>query len=338
VPHVRAVLETEPVLSSGDAADDVAIWIHPDNPLHSVIVATDKDRGLVVYDLAGEALQHLAMGEINNVDLRAGFPLGEERITLIAGSNRTDETVVVLTIDPATRRLSVLNTVPIRVSLEDAYGLCMYHSAKSDRFYIFVTSTGTGAVEQWELFDAGDKVGARRVRTFTVGSDVEGCVADDAHATLYVSEETRGIWRYGAEPSDSDARILIDEIGDEGHLKADLEGLAIYQGPSGASYLVASNQGNSEFAVYDRSHDYAYVGSFKVAGGAAVDAVTMTDGIDLTPVSLGPSFPMGVLIVQDHRNTHPTANQNFKLVSWADIASALGLPDAPPSATPAKAS
>lgn len=327
VPQVQAVLETEPVLSAGDAADDVAIWIHPDNSLRSVIVGTDKDRGLVTYDLSGEALQHITMGEINNVDLRDGFPLGGERITLIAGSNRTDETVVVLTIDPVTRLLRVLTAVPIRVSLEDAYGLCMYHSAKTDRFYIFVTSTGTGEVEQWELFDAAGMVGARRVRTFTVGSDVEGCVVDDVHAVLYISEESRGIWGYGAEPSDGDARIQIAEIGDRGNLKADLEGLAIYRGPSGASYLVASNQGNSEFAVYDCANDYAYMGSFSIGGGAAVDGVTVTDGIDLTHVSLGPSFPEGMLIVQDHRNTDPTANQNFKLVSWADVARALDLPD-----------
>ena len=145
VPQVRAVLETEPVLSPGDAADDVAIWIDPSNPLRSMIVATDKDRGLVTYDLSGNALQHLAMGEINNVDLRDGFSLGGERITLIAGSNRTNKTVVVLTIDPVTRLLRVLNSVPIRVSLEDAYGLCMYHSPKAIA-YIFVTSTGNGAV------------------------------------------------------------------------------------------------------------------------------------------------------------------------------------------------
>ncbi len=333
VPQVRAVLETEPVLSPGDAADDVAIWIDPSNPLRSMIVATDKDRGLVTYDLSGNALQHLAMGEINNVDLRDGFSLGGERITLIAGSNRTDKTVVVLTIDPVTRLLRVLNSVPIRVSLEDAYGLCMYHSPKSDRFYIFVTSTGNGAVEQWEMFDDAGKVGARQVRSFIVGSDAEGCVADDQSATLYVSEEMRGIWRYGAEPSDGDARMLIDHIGGENPLKADLEGLAIYQGASGASYLVASNQGNSEFVVYDRANGYAYVGSFKIGGGATVDAVTLTDGIDLTHVSLGPTFPQGVLIVQDHRNTNPIANQNFKLVSWADVARALDLPDASATAT-----
>lgn len=329
IREVRAVAETEPVLSSGDAADDAAIWIHPNDPAKSVIVATDKDRGLVTYDLAGEALQHLRLGEINNVDLRYDFPLGDERIPLIASSNRTDNSIILLTLDPITRRLRLLPSAPISVHLEDAYGLCMYRSSRNDRFYVFVTSTGAGEVAQWELFDDSGLVGARRVRSFAVGSDVEGCVADDQRAILYLSEEARGIWRYGAEPSDGDARILIDMIGGKGPLKADLEGVALYPEDDDPGYLVASNQGQSEFAVYDRANNYAYVGSIIVTGKASADPVTMTDGIDLTPVNLGPAFPKGMLIVQDHQNTHPTANQNFKLVSWADVMRALDLPGAP---------
>ena len=329
IREVRAVVETEPVLSSGDAADDAAIWIHPNDPAQSVIVATDKDRGLVIYDLAGAALQHLWLGEINNVDLRYGFPLGGERIALIAGSNRTDNSIMLLTLDPATRRLRRLPAAPINVHLADAYGLCMYRSLRSERFYVFVTSTGAGEVAQWELFDNSGRVGARRVRSFTVGSDVEGCVVDDQRAILYLSEEARGIWRYGAEPSDGDARILIDEIGGKGHLKADLEGVALYPEKDGPGYLIASNQGQSEFAVYDRANNYAYVGSITITGRASADPVTMTDGIDLTHINLGPAFPKGMLIVQDHQNTHPAANQNFKLVSWADVIRALELPGAP---------
>ena len=41
-------METAPVPSSGDAADDPAIWIHPNQPADSVILGTDKQDGLVV--------------------------------------------------------------------------------------------------------------------------------------------------------------------------------------------------------------------------------------------------------------------------------------------------
>ena len=54
----------------GDAADDPAVWVNPDDPSKSVIVGTDKEGGLMVYDLAGRQLQYLPVGDMNNVDVR----------------------------------------------------------------------------------------------------------------------------------------------------------------------------------------------------------------------------------------------------------------------------
>ena len=56
VGPVSATVETAPVHSSADAADDPAIWIHPTDPSQSTVIGTDKSsdgHGLVVYDLSG---------------------------------------------------------------------------------------------------------------------------------------------------------------------------------------------------------------------------------------------------------------------------------------------
>jgi myo-inositol-hexaphosphate 3-phosphohydrolase len=45
-PVVRPVVETTPVPHTGDAADDVAIWVHPTDPVLSTIIGTDKQGGL----------------------------------------------------------------------------------------------------------------------------------------------------------------------------------------------------------------------------------------------------------------------------------------------------
>jgi 3-phytase len=52
---VLATVETTPVPDATDAADDMAIWIHPTNPALSTVLGTDKlaSGGLGVYDLAG---------------------------------------------------------------------------------------------------------------------------------------------------------------------------------------------------------------------------------------------------------------------------------------------
>src|SRR3970040_397431 len=55
---VLATVETTPVPDATDAADDVAIWIHPTDPSLSTVIGTDKlaSGGLGVYDLAGNQL------------------------------------------------------------------------------------------------------------------------------------------------------------------------------------------------------------------------------------------------------------------------------------------
>src|SRR5688572_18347315 len=81
---VYASKETTPVLSTNDAADDTAIWIHPTDPTLSTIIGTDKPGHLEVYDLNGQVLQRIAF-KSNNVDLRYNFPFNGERITLVTG-------------------------------------------------------------------------------------------------------------------------------------------------------------------------------------------------------------------------------------------------------------
>ena len=305
--------ETEPVRHAGDAADDPAIWIHPRDRRRSTIIATDKKGGLAVYDLSGRELQYLADGEMNNVDLRGGFPLGDGRVTLVAASDRTDDTIALYRVDEGMRRLSAVASFRAGITV---YGLCMYRGRRSGAFYVFVDSK-SGDVEQWQLLSRNGALTARRVRSFDVGSDVEGCVADDGLGHLYVGEEKRGIWKYGAEPRAGTRRTLVDSTGRDGHLTADVEGLAIAYGPGGTGVLVASSQGNDTFAVYRRQGDNEFVRTFRVGGGRRADDVQDTDGIDVTTAGLGPRFRAGLFVAQDGRNDG--GNQNFKLVPWRRV-------------------
>src|SRR3546814_12705726 len=52
---VSASGETQPVgTNRADAADDPAIWVHPANTHHALIVAPEQKAGLHVYDLPGQ--------------------------------------------------------------------------------------------------------------------------------------------------------------------------------------------------------------------------------------------------------------------------------------------
>src|SRR5687767_4381516 len=66
--------ETIPVPHDDDAADDPAIWIHPTSPELSLILGTDKQGGLYVYNLDGSERAVIARdSKPNNVDVLYGF-------------------------------------------------------------------------------------------------------------------------------------------------------------------------------------------------------------------------------------------------------------------------
>ncbi|MDM8568600.1 phytase [Thiotrichales bacterium HSG1] len=324
---VKATVETKPVNATEDAADDPAIWVHPQDPAQSIIITTQKQGGLIVYDLVGNQLQYLADGEMNNVDLRYNFPLGNEKVSIVTASNRTDNSIAVYKVNSATRRLENIANQAIITGFQDSvYGLCMYHNRVSNKYYVFINDK-SGAVEQWELYDNNGLVKAALIRNFSVKSQVEGCVVDDKLGYLYLGEELVGIWKFSANPKANNKGHLIDTTDKNGNITPQVEGLAIYYLNEQEGYIIASNQGDSTFTVYDRAGNNKYLGRFNVVNNLEleIDKVDDTDGLDVINIPLGEDFPYGVFVVQDGINTMPTENQNFKLVPWENIAEQLDL-------------
>src|SRR5690606_29218299 len=96
---VEPTVETEPVDDHGDAADDIAIWVHPTDAAQSLVIGAQKKRGIEAYDLNGRRLQLLADGRMNNVDLRQAVNLGAGPLDIVAASNRTHGAISLYTVD-----------------------------------------------------------------------------------------------------------------------------------------------------------------------------------------------------------------------------------------------
>lgn len=322
LPVVTARVQTVPVAQSGDAADDPAIWVHPGDSGASLVLATDKKRGLAVYDLQGRELQFLPVGRINNVDLRQDVRLGNERVDLAAATQRDEHGIVLFTIG-ADRRVSELARLP--VGYEDIYGLCMRRTAGGEAEVLVNDKDGRFLQLRVER-DAAGAVVARRLREFRLGSQPEGCVVDDAQGILFAGEEKRGLWAMAADPRDAQAadRRLVLPVGPVLH--ADVEGMAIHRRGSQA-YLVVSSQGNDSYVVLDAAPPHRVRGAFRIGinAEAGIDGVSETDGLDVTAVPLGPGFAGGMLVVQDGRKRLPEGPQNFKYVAWEDVARVLAL-------------
>jgi 3-phytase len=319
--NVKALSQSDPVGRQGDAADDPAIWIHPQQPSLSRVLGTNKKQGLLAYDMQGKLLQELPVGRLNNVDVRANFKLGQQTIDLAVASNRDHNSLSLFSID---RRSGELREAgEIATPLKEIYGICLFQPASGELYAIANGKDGTFL--QYRLSAPNGTVQGELVRQFKVDSQPEGCVADDQRQRLFLGEEDVGVWAVDARADQPATLTSVIKVGPQLH--ADVEGLALYQSAA-HDYLVISSQGNDSYLVLDAEPPFAVRGAFRVGLNAAlgIDGASETDGLEVTSVNLGGPWGQGLLVVQDGRKRMPEQTQNFKFVPWAEVTQALKLP------------
>ncbi|TMO27629.1 phytase [Pseudoalteromonas sp. S4741] len=317
--HLHASAQTTPVAAFGDAADDPAIWINEQDAKKSLILGTDKRRGLMVYDLAGNKVQSLNIGRLNNVDVRQHQGINNETHTWITASNRTLNSISVFTVDSDNQ---VNHVTEIATNLPEIYGMCMYSSESG--YYVFVNDK-SGLFQQYKLTGEQSNLSGELVREFTLPSQPEGCSADDNLGQLFAGEEDAGIWYIGAEPTAGNKAVKLQSVNEQ--LVADVEGMEIYHA-NDARYLVVSSQGDNSYVLYKISDDkeptLSFAGKFNVIANLdkGIDGVGETDGLTVTATAL-PGYPEGMLIVQDGYNRMPLQPQNFKIIDWREVKKAI---------------
>ncbi|MEW9856609.1 phytase [Novosphingobium sp. M1R2S20] len=323
---IPAQVETAPVgTARADAADDPAIWRNAADPAASLILGTDKKAGLYVYGLDGQVRDFVAAGALNNVDLREIRRADGSTMVLVAASDRTDRAnprVAMFALDGARAKLTALGTQPFLPSGHapaEAYGFCMGGPLGADELARAYVVLKDGEVAESRLIDRAGTIVAEYVRSMKLATQSEGCVVDDQARHLFVAEEDVGIWRFDLNEAQPQTQSFA-RVGEESSLVADVEGLAAARA-NGRTILVASSQGENAYVVFDAGSG-ARLGRFRIAGGS-IDGTSDTDGIELALGDFGPQWPEGLFVAQDGNNA-PEA-QNFKLLSWQAIRTALEL-------------
>ncbi len=312
VTMFTADAQTAPVNRFGDAADDPAFWINSAYPNKSLILGTDKKYGLNVYALNGSLLQTLPVGRVNNVDVRQGIATPSGTVDIAVASNRSSQSLSIFTIG-ANGNVALLDHYP--TTLSDVYGLCS--GIINDALHVVVNDTD-GRFQEYEVQFENTAAKVKLVSEFTLPSQPEGCAIDDASGMLYYGEESTGVWmRSLTNPTFSAARIAA--INDDVH--ADIEGMDIYIF-EGQRFLIVSSQGNNRFAVYALDDNNRLLGTFgiKMNHEDGIDGVSETDGLAVTSMPLGASYPLGMMVVQDGRNVLPMSPQNFKIINGQKLA------------------
>lgn len=309
VVTVPAVVETAPMTGMGDRADDPAVWVNPLDSSRSLILGTNKDEGLHVYNLAGEELQFFPVGRLNNVDVR---------FNLAVASNDEVNGLSWFDVDPETATVTHLGDTP--VTRIEPYGIC---AGMVDGTYYAAPTYKDGAVELWAVHEDGGTISPELVRTIQLGSQLEGCVFHDGAKTLFIGEEEHGIWKVDLSDPAS-MPVSVDTIAAGNGLVADVEGLSIWDGGDGVGYLIASAQAADRYVIYDLAAPHAPRAIIHVGPSldGTIDGVTHTDGLDVSSTPL-PGYPQGILVVQDDGNPVSEQDQNFKIVDWREIAHSL---------------
>ena len=364
IAGAQPVAETPQAVDQDDAnsplrgdSDDPAIYVAKDTR-RSLVLATQKDGGLVVFDLNGSVLQIVqpaAFGEIryNNVDIIYDFKFGDKKVDIAVASDRENDTIAIFKIDPKARNVVDITSANVPATIfgvddgeATAYGLATYRSPKSGKSYAFVTQADGAKVAQLELVDDGDgKVAANIVRLLDLplvsddpaDSQSEGIVVDRDFGLLYVSlEEEVGVLRFDAEPDGADTFDVVISI-DHPALVPDIEGLIIAYGKKDEGVLIVSSQGDSSYAVFKRGdgseQKLDFLGSFVITASDGIDQANESDGLDIANTRVGKQFSRGLLVVQDGADDPQVVVQdeeelensasNFKFVPWERVAKAF---------------
>jgi len=300
-------LETKPVYSKGDAADDVAIFTDAKNEYPLFIIATDKQLGLMVFDMKGNIQCSDSSGHINNVDLRK---ISDDKV-LIGCSNRTINSMQFFNFQQNQPFLMPIPSELPKTNIEEVYGFCLYQKDKN--VFAFVVGK-EGLLEGYKLNWDADSIKAKKTYTHSFSTQCEGLVADDTNGKLYVAEEDLGIWMIDLHHLDMKPELIIS-LENNAYLKKDLEGVALYEW-NNEVYLLVSSQGNNSFAVFNTNKNFEYIGSFNIGKSKNIDRTSETDGLDIS------NGIQGILVVQDGNNTNKGSkrkNQNFKIVKNIDL-------------------
>jgi 3-phytase len=323
--------ETSPINAQNidDAADDPAIWVNPKDPGASLIYGSNKKGGLAVYNLAGQEVAYYPIGNINNVDILYDLPTTDQPVTLVGCSNRSDQSIDILAINPADGTLTDIASGTLAVDstlIDDIYGFCFATTTAGDAYAIINGKNGLMQQFALQLTEEGT-IDLLLARSVQFDSQTEGMVADHELGHLYVGEEGRGIWKLDIDPDSTTKTLLPMSGADNPNIAYDVEGITLYKTGTTSGYLLASSQGNFSYAVFDRETN-AYLTSFKIVSNGSLDGVEETDGLDVVADSLSPAFPRGLLVAQDGFNydQDQLVPQNFKLVDWRTIEALLQNP------------
>jgi len=324
---ITPIRATDPVAID---ADDPAIWVHPSDKRHSLIIGTDKGEAphgaLYVFNFDGKILQRVGgLQRPNNVDVRQGVHLSNRTLDIAVATERRAHRLRVFQVQGKSPYLTDITGSTHVFAGEtgaaaEPMGIGLYVRERDGAVFAIVSRKGGprhGYLAQYRLTLSPDgKVDAREVRRFGAFSgkkEIEAVCADDALGYVYYADEGYGVRKYPADPEAPSAGNELAVFARQGY-QGDHEGIALFTTGRTTGYLISTEQvpGGSRYHVFGREgspgkpHNHAEIA---VLQGTADE----TDGIEVASGNFGSGFPTGVLIAMNSKA------RNFLLFPWPGV-------------------
>lgn len=320
---ISPVLVTEPVQ---DDSDDPAIWLHPTDLSKSLILGTDKEGILFVFDLDGKifrSVSHEGWMRLNNVDVEYGMVLNDQETDIAVVTDRDGGKIYALTL-PDLRRVDGGGIVAFEgTGQQRPMGIALYKRPKDGAIFAIVSrKEGPSGAYLWQYRLEDDGTGNikfSKVREFGEFSgvnaagegEIEAVAVDDELGYVYYSDELFGVRKYRADPDIPHADDELAVFGTDG-FASDREGISIYKINDHTGYILVSDQQANKFRIFTREgtaddpHQHELV---KVVRVAANDS----DGSEVTNAQLNVKFSKGLFVAMSD-------NKTFHYYSWAELA------------------
>jgi 3-phytase len=292
--------------------DDPAIWIHPTDPMQSLILGTDKgdsNGGIYVFDLKGKLQKSITgLTRPNNIDIEYGFVLDGDTTDIAVFTQRDGDNIRVLRLPEMT--FIDGGGIPVFVgdTVQSPMGVGLYKEPQSGAIYAII-SRKNGAdgsyLWQYQLKASRGKVQAKVVRKFGAfkgGKEIESVAVDDELGFVYYSDEGQGVRKYYAHPDSNNTALAFFAKQD---FKEDHEGISIYKTGITTGYILVSDQQADRFHVFTREAPHRRVAIIPVS-------TRESDGSEVTNLAFGQLYPKGFFVAMSDDRT-------FQIYRWEQL-------------------
>lgn len=296
--------------------DDPAIWIHPEDPMQSLILGTDKgdeNGGIYVFDLKGNEIKDktvTGLNRPNNVDVAYGLMLPDsQRVDVAVYTERGLDKIRVLGLPD----MAFLDEGGIPVFEGEAerapMGVAVYTRPTTGELFAIVSrKTGPSGTYLWQYRLSADSTGrvsgevVRKFGHFGGGKEIEAIAVDNELGYVYYSDEGAGVRKYYADPDSSNTELAFFAQSD---FADDHEGISIYKTGERTGYLLVSDQQANRFHVFDRQSPHDRL--------AIIPTSTLeSDGSDASSAAFGELYPKGFFVAMSDDRT-------FQIYRWEQL-------------------